>query len=117
MTELVEVEGGSSAEALDPVVAPPSRHALLVFEGGGAKGIIHIGALRALEDPRFGLNIVGTAGTSAGSIAARLVAAEFASKEIIDAEGKTSVLGSVGMSDVTLLFGPVGLADIDVCFL
>jgi predicted acylesterase/phospholipase RssA len=47
----------------------------LVFEGGGAKGVAYVGALRALE--QRGLQIRATAGASAGAITATLVAAGF----------------------------------------
>ncbi len=39
-----------------------------IFEGGGAKGLAHIGALKAAEVRR--LKFLGVAGTSAGSIVA-----------------------------------------------
>jgi NTE family protein len=57
------------------MAAPPSarKKVFLVFEGGGAKGIVHVGALRALE--KRGVEIAGVAGTSAGAIVASLVAA------------------------------------------
>jgi NTE family protein len=39
-------------------------------KGGGAKGLVHIGALKAFEE--YGANITGLAGTSAGAIIAAL---------------------------------------------
>ncbi len=52
------------------------------FEGGGAKGLAHIGALKAAEVRR--LNFLGVAGTSAGSIVAALIAAGWHSDELYD---------------------------------
>ena len=52
-----------------------------IFEGGGAKGIAHIGALRALEDAK--LDFAGFAGTSAGAIVAALAAAGYSSRELM----------------------------------
>ena len=53
-----------------------------VFEGGGAKGLAHIGALKALEDRK--VRILGVAGTSAGAIVAALVAAGWKADELYD---------------------------------
>ncbi|EHH2456322.1 hypothetical protein J7X56_004593 [Vibrio parahaemolyticus] len=47
----------------------------LVLEGGGAKGFAHIGAIKAIKD--YGIKIKGVAGTSAGAIAALLVACKY----------------------------------------
>src|SRR5262245_55563630 len=44
----------------------------LVFEGGGAKGVAYMGALRAIEARK--LRIAAVAGASAGAITAVLVA-------------------------------------------
>jgi NTE family protein len=51
-----------------------------IFEGGGAKGYAHIGALRAAEERRIKFRAV--AGTSAGAIVASLIAAGYSSKEL-----------------------------------
>ncbi len=45
----------------------------IVFEGGGAKGFAHVGALSCLEKNRH-VQPAGVAGTSAGAITAALVA-------------------------------------------
>ena len=55
-----------------------------VFEGGGAKGIAHVGALAALEES--GLDLCGFAGTSAGAVIATLAAAGYTSNELINRE-------------------------------
>ncbi|TGR10472.1 hypothetical protein EN833_13125 [Mesorhizobium sp. M4B.F.Ca.ET.190.01.1.1] len=51
-----------------------------VFEGGGAKGLAHVGALRAAEQRGFQFRAV--AGTSIGAMIAALVAAGFKSEEL-----------------------------------
>jgi len=61
---------------------PPILNAFGIFEGGGAKGIAHIGALQATNEA--GIAFVGVAGTSAGAIIATLVAAGFSASEIFD---------------------------------
>ena len=47
----------------------------VAFSGGGAKGLVHVGALQALEDR--GVQFAGVAGTSAGAIVATLAATGF----------------------------------------
>jgi len=64
------------------ISAKPMRPAYLVFEGGGARGVAHVGALQAVEDNGF--TIVGVAGTSAGALVAVLVALGFEAVDIID---------------------------------
>jgi NTE family protein len=51
-----------------------------IFEGGGAKGIAHIGALKATEERQ--VRFLGVAGTSAGAIVAALVAAGYKADEL-----------------------------------
>lgn len=68
-----------AAEGAKP--AAPQSYAYVVFEGGGAAGIIHVGALRALED--VGIQPLGVAGASAGAIVAALVAAGYAPDAIV----------------------------------
>lgn len=60
-----------------------------VFEGGGAKGLAHVGALRALEERGFRFRAV--AGTSIGAIIASLVAAGFKSEELFAVRDGTEV--------------------------
>jgi len=51
-----------------------------VFEGGGAKGLAHIGALKQAEQRE--IKFIGVAGTSAGSIIAALIAAGYTADEL-----------------------------------
>jgi len=51
-----------------------------IFEGGGAKGLAHVGALKAAEEK--GLEFVGIAGASAGAIIAALIAAGYKADEL-----------------------------------
>src|SRR5207237_166983 len=60
------------------------------FSGGGAKGIVHVGALKALEERS--VRFVGLSGTSAGSIVATLAAAGFRADDIIDAQSGKTIL-------------------------
>ena len=57
----------------------------LVFEGGGAKGIVFVGALEVLLDPQKGNRIRRLVGTSAGAITAALVAAGYSPEELLRA--------------------------------
>lgn len=65
----------------------PKSPVFLALQGGGAKGIVHIGGLAALEELNFDIRAVS--GTSAGSMVAALIAAGFKSKELVDPDGKT----------------------------
>ena len=66
-----------------------------IFQGGGAKGYAHVGALKAAEqrDIRF----IRIAGTSAGAIIATLAAAGYTADELLD---PTRPLGERGILDV-----------------
>ena len=102
-----------------PEPAPPVRRALLAFEGGGAKGLVHLGALHAIEESgRF--EIAGVAGTSAGAMIAALVAAGYTAEELFALAGPPpaeqrgaaphagfrTVLDTLGIADATQVFGP-----------
>jgi NTE family protein len=53
-----------------------------IFEGGGAKGIAHVGAYAAADEMHF--EFVGVAGASAGAIVATLIAVGFKPKDIFN---------------------------------
>lgn len=53
-----------------------------IFEGGGVKGIAHLGAIRALEERGFFCK--KAAGSSVGAIIASLVIAGYKSDELVD---------------------------------
>ena len=63
------------------MIAAMTNRCFCVFEGGGAKGIAHVGALAALQDS--GLDLCGFAGTSAGAVIAALAAAGYRSSDLI----------------------------------
>lgn len=69
--------------------------AYAIFQGGGAKGFAHIGALRAAEDR--GIRFEGVAGTSIGAIVAALIAAGYHADELFAMDGRV----------------PAGVLDID----
>lgn len=53
-----------------------------VFEGGGVRGIGHVGAVKYLEEQGYQWNKL--AGSSAGSVVAALLASGYSGKELID---------------------------------
>jgi predicted acylesterase/phospholipase RssA/FMN phosphatase YigB (HAD superfamily) len=55
-----------------------------IFEGGGAKGLAHVGALKACEERK--IRFKGIAGTSAGAIIAGLIAVGYEAQELFSAE-------------------------------
>lgn len=89
----IEINGGGQALAgPHPVFA--------IFEGGGAKGIAHVGALKAIEMAK--LVTVGVAGASAGAIVAALKAVGYTADEIFDERGP-DILTARGTSMIKLL--------------
>lgn len=85
----------------------------VALAGGGAKGLIHVGALRALEDR--GVAFCGLAGTSAGAIVAALKAAGFSSRDLLDPDGGPTLIDQLSEIDpnfnrVTDIFGRIGWA-------
>ena|GEM_PF-791937 len=68
-----------------------------IFQGGGAKGYAHVGALKAAEER--GIQFIRYAGTSAGAIVAALAAAGYTADEIYDPE---RVAGERGILDINI---------------
>lgn len=85
------------------ITSADARRVFLAFEGGGAKGIVHVGALRALEGQD--IKIAGAAGTSAGAIVASLVAAGYGSRDLVADDGSSPVLRDIGLERATDFFG------------
>jgi NTE family protein len=65
-----------------------------IFEGGGAKGYAHIGALQAIE--ARGIELVAVAGSSIGAVIALLIAAGFTGSELFQQgqEGNSGLLAA-----------------------
>ncbi|GCE89072.1 patatin [Komagataeibacter diospyri] len=98
--------------ARPPLFAGPQR-VFVALAGGGAKGLIHVGALRALEDR--GVVFCGLAGTSAGAIVAALKAAGFSSRDLLDPDGGPTLIDQLNEIDpdfnrATDIFGRTGWA-------
>ena len=77
----------------------------LAFQGGGARGISHVGGLFAIR--ALDMDIRGVAGTSAGAILAALAAAGYPPEALFNSEAGTHILQSVSegkYTDPTLLF-------------
>ena len=82
-----------------------------IFEGGGAKGVAHLGVLKAIEEVDD-LQIHGYAGTSAGAIMAALAAAGYSSKELLEFENsapkRSPALDKIGKGSISSLAGLIG---------
>jgi NTE family protein len=112
MTSAPEVTHG-------PANASPSRApqpVFVAFAGGGAKGLVHVGALKALETKN--VEFSGVSGTSAGAIVAALKAAGFTADDMADPAAGTTILEKLVLIDPQLatapdLFGPGGWARVD----
>jgi len=97
--------------AAAPLRRRRQRRVFAAFAGGGAKGLVHVGALAALKERK--VRIVGYAGTSAGAIVAALAAVGFEPEEIIHPRDTTSILDRLqdhheSLKKPTDLFGPGG---------
>ncbi|MBX7198519.1 MAG: patatin-like phospholipase family protein [Rhodospirillaceae bacterium] len=93
------------------------QRVFVAFSGGGAKGIVHVAALKALE--QSAVQFAGLAGTSAGSIVATLAAAGFTADDLINPGNEHTILAKLTTIDtsiqrVTDLFGRGGWARIKV---
>lgn len=60
------------------------RPIFLALQGGGARGVVHVGALTAINE--LDLDVKGVAGTSAGSIVAALISAGYSGNDLLDAD-------------------------------
>jgi NTE family protein len=74
--------------------------AFVAFSGGGAKGVVHVGALKALEERA--VHLAGLSGTSAGSIVAALAAAGFKADELINTISGRTILDALSRIDPKL---------------
>ena len=88
-----------------PLPPPPVEGrtgvAYAIFEGGGARGVTHVGAAKALE--REQIELIGVAGASAGAIIAALLAAGFTADELFDPVAGTDLLQSRHKTPISLL--------------
>jgi NTE family protein len=67
----------------------PNRPIFLALQGGGAKGIVHVGGLLAID--KLELEIRGISGTSAGSMVAALISAGYKGKDMVDPLARTHI--------------------------
>lgn len=81
---------------------PKISSAYAIFEGGGAKGIAHIGALKAFEETDHA--IIGVAGTSAGAIVAALIAVGYSADEIYS-NAQDNILRKFGFNNPIEVIG------------
>ena len=83
-------------------MAATPRPIFAIFEGGGAKGVAHVGALDAIANNN--LDIVGVAGTSAGALVAVLVAIGLDAVDIMDEHDcDANILKRNGLDPIKLL--------------
>ena len=73
-----------------------------IFEGGGAKGLAHVGALSSAESR--GIKFRGVAGASAGAIVASLISAGYRSEDLFD-KSNASDPSKIYSEDFTKFFG------------
>lgn len=86
----------------DVVATAPSRPIFAIFEGGGAKGVAHVGALQAVQEN--GLEIIGVAGTSAGALLAVLAAIGLEANDIMSGtDPAANIISQQGQTPIGLL--------------
>ncbi|CRY44854.1 patatin-like phospholipase family protein [Burkholderia pseudomallei] len=103
MTNQEEDQAAQEPAPAEPAGAP--RPVFLAFQGGGARGISHVGGLAAINE--LGLKVEGVAGTSAGAIMAALVAAHYRAEQLLDPSNGTHLLQG-RYKRATELFGERG---------
>jgi NTE family protein len=79
----------------------PTRLVFGIFEGGGAKGVSHVGALKAAEEDQ--LRFIGVAGASAGAIIAALIGVGFTADELMEPATGKNILARYDKSPLDLL--------------
>lgn len=96
-----------------PSGKPPLPKVILALEGGGARGIVHVGALHAIGVMK--LDVIAYSGTSAGAMVATLAAAGYPAEEILSIGSDPpvgaphrSILQVAGVRRATDLFGRFG---------
>lgn len=73
-----------------------------IFEGGGAKGLGHVGGLKAAELAE--MSFIGVAGASAGALIAALVAVGYRADDLFDARApKSNLLTNNGITPLSLI--------------
>jgi len=96
---------GSAEVSIERELTDP-RPIFLAMQGGGAKGIAHVGALSSIE--KFGYDIRGVSGTSAGSMVAALVAAGYKADELVNLETREHLFShsaeKLGFEQPTAIF-------------
>ncbi len=80
---------------------PPGRLIYAIFEGGGARGVTHLGAVAGVENEEF--VFAGVAGASAGAFVAALIAAGYGSAELLSPQSGTNLLAKRGLTPLDLL--------------
>lgn len=80
MANAIDTAPTTTTTDAQQVQEPQQKLAHAVFEGGGVRGIAHVGALQVAED--LGYQWDHIAGTSAGAIIAALIAAGYTAKEL-----------------------------------
>lgn len=94
---------GNDTGGNTPRSYPTSQSVGLVLSGGGAKGIAHIGVIKALEDNDIPIDYV--AGTSMGAIVGGLYAAGYTPEEMVNLIlSKGFAMWSTGQIDPTLTY-------------
>jgi len=114
ITQQLEADQGVEASCEKRLTDP--RPIFLAMQGGGAKGVAHVGALTAIEG--FEYDIRGVSGTSAGSMVAALVAAGYKARELVNLETKEHLFSeasqALGFHQPTDIFPGTGWRNLKI---
>lgn len=93
--EIYSVYGPIKSDIPPPIVEDHDdlEKYLIAFSGGGAKGLVHIGAFHHLKDTNKG--IASVAGTSAGAIIAALISVGYKPDELLTKNGDSPLWDDV----------------------
>ena len=87
----------------------------LVISGGGIRAILHLGALKILEEKNILKNIKNFAGSSAGSMIALLLCIGYSPNDIIIIFLKINLDKFYDISDIFDFLNIYGLINLDPC--
>lgn len=114
MEDGLDQVSGRDVEMVEHPVHDRQERYYISFAGGGAKGLVHVGALKYLEEQN--LNICGVSGASAGALIATLHAIGYLADEIVDEHGHSKLFTDIRNTDYCRRNGLSEIRGIDALF-
>lgn len=114
MDDGLDQVSGRDVEMVEPQAHDRQERYYISFAGGGAKGLVHVGALKYLEEQN--LNICGVSGASAGALIATLHAIGYRADEIVGEHGRSRLFTDIRNTDYCRKKGLSEIRGIDALF-